>query len=119
MATVARSYPRLQATLGKCVWELRPKEGWNKGDALKYLATRLNLTPEDTLYLGDDFTDEDAFAVTSSGLTFRVGGANRSTIARFEMRDHADVQGFLLCVLGVRSGKATVDGCAVGSSFAR
>jgi len=44
--TVADAHPRLRLASGKCVWELRPKGGWNKGDALSHLATRLRLTAE-------------------------------------------------------------------------
>lgn len=99
------AYPRLILSPGKCVWELRPKEGWNKGDALTHLRTRLGLAPGETLYLGDDLTDEDAFRVVRSDLTFRVGGAGETTAARYRMRDPDDAQAFLLCVLGIRSGQ--------------
>jgi trehalose 6-phosphate phosphatase len=99
------SYPRLRLAEGKCVWELRPREGWNKGHALSHLATRLQLTTEDVLYLGDDVTDEDAFQVAQSGLTFHVGGAGEDTAAHYRLHDAADAQAFLLCLLGIRSGK--------------
>ena len=97
---------RLQLVAGHCVWELRPKGGWNKGDALRHLATRLGCAPGDVLYIGDDTTDEDAFQVVKSGLTFRVGVPAVETVARYRMRDAADVQSFLLCLLGIRSGQS-------------
>ena len=106
--SVAEAQPLLRLAAGKCVWELRPKAGWNKGDALGYLCTRLRLAPEDTLYLGDDLTDEDAFRVVPSGLTFRVGGDGEETAAQYRIRDAADAQAFLLCTLGVRTGRVAV-----------
>jgi trehalose-phosphatase len=103
LETVERSHPQLRLAAGKCVWELRPKDGWNKGDALSHLITRLRLTPEDAVYMGDDVTDEDAFRVAREGLTFRVGGDGAGTDARYHLRDAADARAFLLCVLGIRS----------------
>jgi trehalose 6-phosphate phosphatase len=96
-------HPRLRLVEGKCVWEVRPREGWNKGDAVIHFATRLDLKPEDVLFLGDDVTDEDAFSAISGGLTFRVGATCEKTAARYRIADAADAQAFLLCVLGVRS----------------
>ncbi len=99
------AYPRLRIGEGKCVWEVRPKDGWNKGNALTHLTIRLGLAPEEALYLGDDMTDEDAFRAAPNGLTFRVGGGSEDTAAQYCIRDTADAQAFLLCVLGVRSGR--------------
>ena len=101
---VAAPFSRLRLLTGRSVWELRPKEGWDKGEALRHLAIRLGSNPENVLYVGDDATDEDAFRAVQSGLTFRVGSPEEETCARFRMRDAADVQAFLLCVLGLRSG---------------
>jgi trehalose-phosphatase len=99
------TFPRLRIAEGKCVWEIRPREGWNKGDALTHLTIRLDVPPEDVLYLGDDVTDEDAFRAAPSGLTFHVGGAGEKTAAQYRIRDTADAQAFLLYVLGVLSGR--------------
>lgn len=103
--TTAAKHPRLRIGEGKCVWEVRPKDGWNKGDALSHLTIRLGLAPDDVLYLGDDVTDEYAFRAAPDGLTFHVGGAGEETAAQYRIRDTAGAQAFLLCVLGVRSGR--------------
>ncbi len=105
MQMTVPNFPRLRIAEGKCVWEIRPKDGWNKGDALSHLTIRLGLAPEGVLYLGDDLTDEDAFRAAPNGLTFHVGGASEETAARYRIRDTADAQAFLLCVLGVLSGR--------------
>lgn len=56
--------------------------GWNKGDALLAL---LDSQAEDTLavYIGDDETDEDAFAVIRGrGIGIKVGDPHRPTAAQ-------------------------------------
>jgi trehalose-phosphatase len=110
-ATVA-SHPRLAFSAGKCVWEIRPRDGWNKGDALTHLTTRFGLTAGDVVNLGDDLTDEDAFRAARGGLTFRVGGGG-DTAAHYRLRDAADTQSFLLCLLGLRSGQQSLKASVV------
>lgn len=109
-------FSRLRLAEGKCVWEIRPKEGWNKGDAVTHLLTRLGLAQEDVLYLGDDVTDEDAFLAAPGGLTFHVGNPDAPTSAHYRLRDPADVQAFLLCILGIRTGKPAVSSALHASS---
>ena len=63
----------LEAIWGKKVMELRPK-GMSKGTAVRKIAADLpDLTP---IYLGDDVTDEDAFAALEGGddaVTVKIG----------------------------------------------
>lgn len=69
--------------------------GRDKGTALRSLLRDL---PPDTLcvYLGDDETDEDAFAVVrSSGIGVRVGREERPTLATGRLDDPAAVVEFL------------------------
>ena len=48
------------------------------------------------IYLGDDQTDEDAFRVLSGlGITFRVGSADRPTLATRQLPNVAAVQALL------------------------
>lgn len=55
---------RLRVTPGKFVHEIQPRIDWNKGKAVAHLLGVLGLDEPDVvpLYLGDDVTDEDAFA---------------------------------------------------------
>jgi trehalose 6-phosphate phosphatase len=46
------------------------------------------------IYLGDDFTDEDAFAALPDGITIKVGHAEE-TLAKFHVANPAEVQQFL------------------------
>jgi len=81
----------LHATSGKCVVELRPARV-SKGTAVTDLARRhAQHTP---LYLGDDVTDEDAFAALGNdAVTVKVGeGATR---ARYRLPDVDAVVAYL------------------------
>ena len=69
--------------------------GWNKGDALASLLTR---QPNDVLavYIGDDDTDEDAFAVLRErGFGIKVGHNGKPTAARAHLADCLAVADFL------------------------
>jgi trehalose-phosphatase len=52
--------PELAIVAGRCVLELRPAHGPTKGTAVHAIATSRPSAP--ILYIGDDTTDEDAFA---------------------------------------------------------
>ncbi len=67
--------------------EARPPIGWDKGQAVLYIArSRYGPTWSENVrlvYVGDDHTDEDAFRLlTGLGITFRVGSAETPTGAR-------------------------------------
>lgn len=85
--------PRLHMVQGHKVWELLPLQIDGKGPAVRALLAKL---PPRTLpiFVGDDVTDESAFAVLSHGLTIRVG-RNPRTKARFRLRNPEEVKVFL------------------------
>lgn len=74
--TSSNSRGSIEILEGKKVVELRPNLNWNKGKfalfILKYLQKKFKykLLP---IYIGDDTTDEDAFAALTAGITIRVG----------------------------------------------
>jgi len=84
---------QLQVLSGKKVWEVLPPEVGGKGRAVRLLLEEL---PSNTLpiYIGDDTTDESAFAELRRGITVRVG-EHRHTKARFHLRDSDAVVKFL------------------------
>ncbi|HYL05238.1 MAG TPA: trehalose-phosphatase [Thermoanaerobaculia bacterium] len=88
--------PRLRKTGGKKVWELRPAIDWNKGRALLWLLGRFGLDLPDALpiFLGDDVTDEDAFAAVADrgGIGILVAEEPRPTAAAYRLRDPAEVE---------------------------
>jgi len=76
---------------GSAVLELLTRSG-DKGTAMQQLAAQLNA--ESLVFVGDDVTDEDAFAVVGdSGVSIKVGDGH--TIAGHRVRDPADVRTWL------------------------
>ncbi|MGE5635688.1 MAG: trehalose-phosphatase [Nocardioidaceae bacterium] len=95
---------QLKVTPGKMVLELQPKLDWDKGKAVLHLIAALGLDRDDVvpLYLGDDITDEDAFAALAGrGIGIFVGDlddpevAGRTTAADFILYSTEEVERFL------------------------
>jgi alpha,alpha-trehalase len=101
---VAAGHPNLRMTGGKRVHELRPSIDWHKGHAMRWLLKTLGKDDPDTipLFMGDDETDEDAFAeVEKDGVSIRVGHDEAPTKARYGLRDTDEVRRFLERLHGV------------------
>ena len=102
-------HPGLRLLLGKMIFEIQPGLDWNKGSAVLWLLDTLGLDGPDVVpvYIGDDITDEDAFAVIkSSGIGFFVNSREetdpgRATAADYAVEDPAEV-GLLLRFLAER-----------------
>jgi trehalose 6-phosphate phosphatase len=90
---LAKAGSRVRLMEGKKVWEILPVELKGKGAAVLTLLreSKGRLLP---IYLGDDTTDEAAFAALSRGITVRVGEP-QPTRARYELRDPGEVCEFL------------------------
>lgn len=87
---VAARFPALRVTTGKMVLELRPDIDWDKGRALLWLLERLEAVegPLVPVYVGDDVTDEDAFAaIAGRGVGVRIGDAHTRSAADYSLRD--------------------------------
>ncbi|MDE2490502.1 MAG: trehalose-phosphatase [Elusimicrobia bacterium] len=68
---------------GKCLWELRPRQDWGKGEAILLALKRLGRGWK-AAFVGDDTTDEEGFAVLGRrALTVRVGPGR--TAARWRL----------------------------------
>ena len=90
--------PQLRKDHGKKIFELRPHLEWDKGKAVLWLLEALELDSADVvpLYVGDDVTDEDAFAVLRDrGLGVLVAESPRETHASMSLRDTNEVGEFL------------------------
>lgn len=91
--TVAR-YPPFQVREGKMVLEVWPRIEWHKGRAVEWIAREVLPSNSLNIYIGDDRTDEDAFAAFPEGITIRVGGFS-DTAAQYLLPDVSAVGLFL------------------------
>ncbi|RJQ39909.1 MAG: trehalose-phosphatase [Nitrospiraceae bacterium] len=79
---------------GKKVLELAPDASWNKGSAALWILNNLRgkYLP---VYVGDDWTDENAFrALNKKGITIRVGKSAK-TAANYYLKNQGEVSAFL------------------------
>lgn len=97
---LATSNHPFQLTTGCKVFEIRPRVDWNKGSAVCWIRDHLNGTGVLVIYLGDDSTDEDAFAALTDGITVRVCPAPE-TAAHYLLDSPAEVQTFLKWLAGL------------------
>ncbi len=64
---------KLRITEGKKVFEVRPLDAWNKGDAVSWILKNFG-AGKMPVYIGDDVTDEDAFKVINqTGVSISIG----------------------------------------------
>lgn len=98
---IARVHPSLTLGAGKLVHELRPNDGWGKGQALLWLLGALGLSTERVcpICLGDDLTDEDMFcAVRDTGVAILVGDEQTISHAHFRVDSVEEVHRLLLAL---------------------
>jgi len=101
---VLHDRPELKKAGGKMVFELRPAMDWDKGKAVVWLLEALGLDRPEVIavYLGDDETDEDAFAALEErGLGIVVTEIPRPTTARYSLQDVEEVRELLRRVAAV------------------
>ena len=82
----------VKVTRGKKVLEVRPNVDWGKGKAISMLREAFPNASE-TLFFGDDQTDEDGFKVVqdSGGIAVFVGPARQPTVAWHRLDSPAEV----------------------------
>jgi trehalose 6-phosphate phosphatase len=82
---------------GKMVVELRPA-GINKGNAIEKFMTVAPFIGRNPVFIGDDLTDEDGFAVVNDmgGYSVRVGPRPPQTSAQYELPNVAAVRDWLV-----------------------
>lgn len=113
---LAQFNPELRVLAGNRVWEIIPRGLPGKGAAVRMLLGEMSPAAL-PIYIGDDATDESAFAVLRRGVTVCVG-RRRPTKARFSLAGPPEVRRFLQKLEGVlretpwqteRSAKASVN----------
>ena len=99
VAAALENQPRLKATEGKMIREIRPVLDWHKGKAVRWLLDRWRADARDDpfpVFIGDDVTDEDAIrALGKDGLGIMVGDVPFETRARARLEDIDAVRAFL------------------------
>jgi trehalose-phosphatase len=93
-AVLAASPHPYVLTTGRMVYDIRPRVYWNKGEAVRWIATRVGQPDSIVVFVGGDPTDEDAFAVLPHGITVRVG-AGQDTAAKYHLDGPDGVRKFL------------------------
>lgn len=94
MKSIQSKYPSMKIIKGKFVHEILPNEA-NKGGAIKYILSKLNLNNFIPIFIGDDITDECGFKVINdkNGISIKVGKG--LTSGKFRLKDVNHVSGFL------------------------
>jgi trehalose 6-phosphate phosphatase len=83
-------------TAGKMVYEIRPAVEWNKGQALRMLVeagAKPNRPDPLTMFLGDDWTDEDGFRAVkrTGGVSVFVGERVDDRSAKYFLKSPGEV----------------------------
>ena len=102
---ILNEYPNLRKTNGKKVFELRPRIDWHKGKAVEWILNVLEYHPDKHLaiYIGDDVTDEDAFAaLKGKGFGILVADTSRNSKATYMIKDTQDVKKVLDFLIQVK-----------------
>jgi trehalose 6-phosphate phosphatase len=94
-ASVATAGAWFRLNTGREVFDIVPRTGWHKGAAVKWILEHLSEKSLLPIYVGDDNSDEDAFAVLPDGVTVRVGG-QPPTCAQYGVPGPAEVHRFLV-----------------------
>ena len=103
----ARTLPGARVLGGVQAVTLLPKEGPHKGVTLQRAQRQLRC--DTAIYVGDDDTDEDAFASAHPDqlLSIRVG-PSRTSRARYRLERQADIDALLRALLILRQGGSPV-----------
>ncbi|HEY7448714.1 MAG TPA: trehalose-phosphatase [Vicinamibacterales bacterium] len=106
------SLPEARTIAGELAVSVLPREAPGKGVALDRVRRALGC--DKVIYVGDDETDEDAFASAApeSLLAIRIGAEGRSR-ARYRLKDQRHIDAFLAALLACRPvGRRTAHAAA-------
>lgn len=98
VASIVAESEDLRMSGGKKIFECRPQLDWDKGRALESVLSQMGLDEADVtpIYIGDDETDEDAFAVLRDrGIGIVVDTSSRPSLARYALADPHEVHQLL------------------------
>jgi trehalose 6-phosphate phosphatase len=93
-SATARNGALFRVNPGRKIFDIVPRTNWHKGAAVEWINGHLGVKDVLTVYLGDDASDEDAFAVLPDAVTIKVGAA-AATCARYQLAGPPAVHEFL------------------------
>lgn len=93
-AAVARTGRLFRINRGRMVLEIMPRTGWHKGAAVRWINSQLGDGEILAICMGDDSSDEEAFAALPDAVTIKVG-VRGPTHARYQLKDPVAVHEFL------------------------
>ena len=102
---IADDDPDIAITPGKMVHEIRPRTGWDKGTAVVWIREHLGGNRDLPIVLGDDMTDESAFAAFDDAITICVD-PRMATAAKYQLENPDEVRQFLDWVGHVRRNRS-------------
>jgi len=94
-----------EQTTGRKVFEFRPRVGWNKGEAARWIVEKTGGPGALKIYIGDDRTDEDAFRALTGAITIHAG-ESQHTDARYRLDGPEGVCEFVEWLEEVRQREA-------------
>lgn len=83
-------------------WDVRPDTTWTKGTAFQMLREAHGCVTSLGFFLGDDRSDEDAFAALSEQDLGVLVGPERPTLARYRLNDYHEVAELFRRVIALR-----------------
>jgi trehalose-phosphatase len=84
--------------------DILPTTKWNKGSAAHWINRHLDVDVRNSMYVGDDGSDEDVFATLQEGITVKVGLPD-NTRAHYLLKDSAEVLTLLKLLLVLSRGQ--------------
>ena len=84
--------------------DILPRTNWNKGSAAHWINKHLGVDVRNSMYVGDDGSDEDAFVTLQEGITVKVG-SDDNTRARYALKDSTEVLTLLKLLLVLSRGQ--------------
>jgi trehalose-phosphatase len=100
-ATAAESGGCFRVCGGRKIWEVLPEVDWDKGRAVRWILSRSAEPDALPIYIGDDVSDEQAFAALPEGITVTACDAAAS-LARYSVPGPEGVLAFLRWLGSIR-----------------
>jgi trehalose 6-phosphate phosphatase len=108
-AAIEQARHGFRVTAGLKVLDIRPDASWTKGDAVAWIRKAYDAEEALPIYLGDDTTDEEAFASLPGAITVRVGPHGKSA-ASYHLSDPGEVEVWLTWLASLCKGSVALAG---------